>query len=117
MDDVDILLTEEEYAAYVEKSPRSAQREREDGTGCPYLKIGFSVRYRLSDVREFVARCLRRSTSESADSARAAETIARSHLSASGLSENGLLAAGQYPTPMRTVAPRARRSGRTGSAK
>jgi hypothetical protein len=61
----DELWPERRYAKYRGVSPRTAQRERETGAGCPFIKIGRTVRYRQRDVIEFIERHLRRSTSES----------------------------------------------------
>ena len=68
MDDLDTLWTENEYADYIHKSPRSVQRERWYGNGCRYVKIGRAVRYRKRDVIEFIERHLRHSTSENINS-------------------------------------------------
>ncbi len=61
-----ILLTSEDYAKIGDRSERVVERERADGTGCPFVKIGRRVFYRLSDVRAFVASRVRMSTSEAA---------------------------------------------------
>ncbi len=49
------LLTEREYAEQIKRSLRTAQREREDGTGCPYVKLGKAIRYRLQDIDAHIA--------------------------------------------------------------
>lgn len=64
MDDLDELLTGPEYARERRCSVRTIERERETGTGCRFIKFGRSVRYRRRDVREFIDRHARQSTSE-----------------------------------------------------
>lgn len=50
----DILLTEKELAQRWRMSPASFRTQRASGRSViPYLKIGGSVRYRLSVVREY----------------------------------------------------------------
>lgn len=44
------LLTEHEVARRQGRSVRTLQNQRVLGGGIPYLKLGRSVRYRLSDV-------------------------------------------------------------------
>jgi hypothetical protein len=69
MDDLDdILLTEKQYAEIRQESDRTIQRERENGTGCRYVKMGRAVRYRKRDIIDFIERHLRHSTSESVGS-------------------------------------------------
>jgi predicted DNA-binding transcriptional regulator AlpA len=46
----DRLLTEKEVAARQGRSVKTLQNQRLTGEGIPYLKLGRSVRYRLSDV-------------------------------------------------------------------
>jgi hypothetical protein len=65
MDDLDILLTEKQYSEIRQESDRTIQRERANGSGCRFVKIGRAVRYRRRDITEFIERHLRRSTSES----------------------------------------------------
>ena len=43
-------------AAILEKSVQSLRNERHLGRGLPYVKIGRSVRYLLSDIREYLQR-------------------------------------------------------------
>jgi predicted DNA-binding transcriptional regulator AlpA len=65
MDDLDVLLTEKQYAEIRQESDPTIQRERENGNGCRFVKIGRAVRYRKRDIVEFIERHLRHSTSES----------------------------------------------------
>ena len=58
------LIKQDAYAQIRQCSTRTIERERESGTGCPYIKIGRSVRYRRRDVIDFIDRHARRSTSE-----------------------------------------------------
>lgn len=46
----DILLTEAEVARRQSRSIKTLQNQRVSGGGIPFLKLGRSVRYRLSDV-------------------------------------------------------------------
>jgi hypothetical protein len=64
MDNLDYLLTSQEYAEKRRCSNRTAERERSSGTGCRYIKIGRAVRYRLRDVLDFIERHARQSTSD-----------------------------------------------------
>ncbi len=45
-------------------STKKLEADRYTGKGCPFIKIGNSVRYRLADVIAFEEANLRRSTSE-----------------------------------------------------
>lgn len=54
-DDIaDRLLTQREYARYRRCSVRTIERERAVGTGCPYVRIGARILYRLADVDRFI---------------------------------------------------------------
>jgi hypothetical protein len=61
------LLTQREYAQIRRCSERTVERERATGTGCQFIKIGRSVRYRRRDVIDFIERHARKSTSEAAE--------------------------------------------------
>lgn len=52
---LDKLLTEIEAAQIRGQSVRTLQAERLQGGGCPFVKLGRSVRYRRSDVVRFIA--------------------------------------------------------------
>jgi len=60
----DALLTEEEVAALRRVDPKTISRERMAGTGCPYVKQGRTVRYRLGDFKAHVKAHTVRSTAE-----------------------------------------------------
>jgi hypothetical protein len=60
----DALLTEEEVAALRRVDPKTLSRERMAGTGCPYVKQGRSVRYRVGDYKAFNKANTVRSTAE-----------------------------------------------------
>jgi hypothetical protein len=85
MDDLDELFTTPEYARERKCSERTIERERTGGTGCKYVKLGRSVRYRRRDILDFIARHVRGSTSEPAsssdedivDACRASSAVAR----------------------------------------
>jgi hypothetical protein len=49
-DTTDRLMTTRDYARYRRCSGRTIEREREHGTGCPYIRIGARIIYRLSDI-------------------------------------------------------------------
>ena len=55
----DGLLTEDEAAQLRRQSIRTLQAERLRGGGCPYVKLGRSVRYRRADVLRFIEANLR----------------------------------------------------------
>jgi hypothetical protein len=48
------LVDEHEYSRIVLRSIGSIRRDRVLGRGCRYVKIGNLVRYRLSDIREYI---------------------------------------------------------------
>jgi len=60
----DVLLTQGEYARLRRCSERTIERERTSGDGCKYIKIGRSVRYRQTDVFNFIEAHVCQSTSE-----------------------------------------------------
>ena len=62
---LEVLLTEHEYARITKRSVASVRRDRLLGQGCPYVKLGALVRYRPEDVRAHLERSLRRTTSGS----------------------------------------------------
>ena len=68
-----ILMTEKEVATRLNISVKAAQDWRCSGKGPPYVKLGTgpkaAVRYRCSDIEEFI--CANVVTSTSAQSARA----------------------------------------------
>jgi hypothetical protein len=66
MDVLDDLLTGREYARMRKCSERTVERERTSGTGCKFIKLGRSVRYRRRDIFDFIERNARQSTSEAA---------------------------------------------------
>jgi predicted DNA-binding transcriptional regulator AlpA len=62
------LLDEDEAAEYLGLSPRTLQGLRVKGGGPDYIKIGSrAVRYRLSDLEEFIEERRQSSTSEDED--------------------------------------------------
>jgi hypothetical protein len=46
----DDLLTPPEYARYRRCSVRTLDRERADGVGCPYIRLGSRILYRRVDI-------------------------------------------------------------------
>jgi excisionase family DNA binding protein len=57
-------LTVREAAEYLKVSPSTLNKRRVSGNSCPYIKVGRSVRYRISDLDAFMAAQLRKSTSD-----------------------------------------------------
>ena len=55
IDPRETLLTARETARYLRCSLRTLDRERADGRGCPFIRIGGRIRYRRADVEAFVA--------------------------------------------------------------
>jgi excisionase family DNA binding protein len=49
------ILTEKQAAKYLGLSPRTLQERRRQGMKPPYFKIGRSVRYKLKDLKDFLA--------------------------------------------------------------
>jgi excisionase family DNA binding protein len=61
-----VLLTPREAAKHLRCSERTLERHRLVGDGPPFVKIGASIRYPLSELEKWLADRLRRSTSEAA---------------------------------------------------
>lgn len=61
----DRLLTECEVADLLNISVRTLQAWRVRGGGPRFIKVGRAVRYRLSDVQDWIDRNIHRSTSDS----------------------------------------------------
>ena len=59
-----ILLDQGRLAKLLGCSARTLERQRLDGTGIPFVRVGRLVRYRLADVTNFLGRQLRISTSD-----------------------------------------------------
>lgn len=64
MENLEELLTGQEYARLRQCSVRTIERERSTGEGCRYIKLGRSVRYKRRDIVDFIERNARLSTSE-----------------------------------------------------
>lgn len=59
------LLTTSEAADYLGVSKAFLERDRWAGARVPFIKVGSrAVRYRLSDLENYIERQIRRSTSE-----------------------------------------------------
>jgi hypothetical protein len=56
---LEALIDEYEYSRITGRSVASARRDRSLGIGCPYVKLGALVRYRIEDVRAYIARNVR----------------------------------------------------------
>jgi excisionase family DNA binding protein len=64
---VERLLTQKEVARQLGISGRTLERHRVTGTGPRWLRLGRLVRYRISDLEEWVESSVRRSTSDNAE--------------------------------------------------
>lgn len=53
------LLTPQEYARYRRCSVRTLDRERAQGRGCPYVRVGSRILYRRNDIDRHVEAHLR----------------------------------------------------------
>jgi hypothetical protein len=62
--DDEAFLTETQLAARHQRSVKTLRNARVSGGYVPFVKIGRSVRYRLSDVLAFEQAALKRSTSD-----------------------------------------------------
>lgn len=51
----DILVSQQQAMQLTGMSSAWFEMSRHKGTGIPYVKIGRAVRYRLQDIRQFVA--------------------------------------------------------------
>ncbi len=60
----DRLLTELQVAERQGRAVKTLQNQRVSGDGIPFVKLGRSVRYRLSDVKAWEAARVRTSTSD-----------------------------------------------------
>lgn len=58
------LLTTPEAAAYLRIKPTTLEQNRWNGTGCRFVKIGRNVRYRLTDLDDFISTRVYNSTTE-----------------------------------------------------
>lgn len=52
-------LTAAEAAAYLGRGASTLARERMTGEGAPFVRVGRAVRYRRSDLDEFMSKHLR----------------------------------------------------------
>jgi predicted DNA-binding transcriptional regulator AlpA len=60
------LLTVAQVSEIIGRSISTLEKDRWEGGGPPYVKMGRLVRYRPADVRAWLAERVRRSTSEGA---------------------------------------------------
>ena len=49
-----ILLTEKEVQELYKLNVKTLQRERFNGSGIPYIKLGRRVRYKVSDINTYL---------------------------------------------------------------
>jgi predicted DNA-binding transcriptional regulator AlpA len=69
---IDPLLRDPEVEEILRVAHGWAAKDRVTKASIPFLKIGRSVRYRESDVRAYMDRCVRRSTSDAGEATAAA---------------------------------------------
>ena len=50
----DNLLTSREFARYRRCSLRTLDRERAEGMGCPYVRLGARILYRRADIERYI---------------------------------------------------------------
>jgi excisionase family DNA binding protein len=80
-----MLLTAVETAQLLRCSLRTLDRERADGRGCPFIRIGRRIRYRQEDVDAFVKAHLRgHGTEPSLDAAQARRRRLSKHVAHGG---------------------------------
>lgn len=60
----DDIVTQRDLASRWRISAKKLEADRLKGTGCPFIKIGSAVRYRVSDILAYEDANLRRSTSD-----------------------------------------------------
>jgi predicted DNA-binding transcriptional regulator AlpA len=58
------LFDQRQAAAFLKLSPRTLERHRTDGTGPLFVRLGRLVRYRETDLRAWVEKAVRTSTSD-----------------------------------------------------
>ena len=58
------LFTEREAACYLSRSRSSLRRDRKDGSGPGFIRIGRSIRYLRSDLDLYISACRRAGTAE-----------------------------------------------------
>lgn len=51
-----ILLTEDEVSKLFNINKHTLQRDRFNGTGIPYVKLGRRVRYKVEDIQKYIER-------------------------------------------------------------
>ena len=51
---LDPLMTEQQLADLLGKSPKTLEADRGKGVGIPYVRVGRSIRYRTSDVEKYL---------------------------------------------------------------
>ena len=59
-----VLLDQNRLAKLLSCSARTLERQRLEGTGIPFCRVGRLVRYRLVDVRQYLEAQRRTSTSD-----------------------------------------------------
>jgi hypothetical protein len=66
---IDPLLTVAQVSNIIGRSVHTLEKDRLDGGGPPYVKMGRLVRYRPADVRAYLAKRVRRSTADPGETA------------------------------------------------
>lgn len=60
----DQLVDEKTFSQIVDRPISTLRKDRMAGRGFPFIKLGRSVKYSLSDARKEIARCRRSSTTD-----------------------------------------------------
>jgi excisionase family DNA binding protein len=71
------LLTAAETARFLRCSVRTLERERAEGRGCRYVRIGGRIRYRRADVDAFITAHVRGHATEAVPKPHAARSRRR----------------------------------------
>jgi len=58
----DQAFDEKEVAKFLSISTGQLKKQRREGTGPPFLKINYSVRYLRSDLEKYIKQCRREQT-------------------------------------------------------
>ncbi len=61
------LLTQAQYCELTNKAKSTAEQDRLYGRGCPFIRIGRSIRYRLDDVLAWLENLPRYTSTTQAD--------------------------------------------------
>jgi hypothetical protein len=54
-----VFFTPREYALFRRCSVRTLDRERAEGRGCPYIRVGSRILYRRVEIEKFLDACVK----------------------------------------------------------